>query len=153
MHTNLIDTGLTKQRSNSMSKMDKNQGGQYYGVKMWHSNGWNAGDFLKKSTHPTQSNVKVHSTSTLTGPCDQKLNKKAPPLLHFEFWWHKRRRRGGRKSGQKKSTTWELDCVFQQHSLTKGGGRGHVPCPPHGKLHMHAWWKGASATRHTGIHR
>lgn len=58
--------------------------------------------FSRNSTHPTQSNVKVHSMSTLTGPHDQKIGfkKRPPPLLHFEFWWCRRRRRGGRKSGQ-----------------------------------------------------
>lgn len=39
--------------------------------------------FSRNSTHPTQSNVKVHSMSTLTGPHDQKIGfKKRPPLCY-----------------------------------------------------------------------
>lgn len=35
---------------------------------------------FSKSTHPTQSHVKVHSTSILTGPRVKNLNKTAPPF-------------------------------------------------------------------------
>lgn len=57
----------------------------------------------KKSTHPTQSNVKVHSMSILTGPHDRKVGYRGPPfMLHFEFWWCRRWRSGGREKGAKK---------------------------------------------------
>lgn len=58
----------------------------------------------KKSTHPTQSNVKVHSMSILTGPHDRKVGYRGPPfMLHFEFWWCRRWRSGGREKGAKKT--------------------------------------------------
>lgn len=87
--------------------------------------------FSRNSTHPTQSNVKVHSMSTLTGPHDQKIGfkKRPPPLLHFEFWWCRRRRRGGRKSGQNQQHG-NLIVYSNNIHLTKGRGRGRVPCPP-----------------------
>lgn len=87
--------------------------------------------FSRNSTHPTQSNVKVHSMSTLTGPHDQKIGfeKRPPP---FATLWILVMQETTKRWKEKwaKSTTRELDCVFQQHSLTKGRGRGRVPCPP-----------------------
>lgn len=50
--------------SYSMSKTAKIRRAVKTAWKRWHSNGWNAGNFLK-SRHPTQSSVKVHSMSTL----------------------------------------------------------------------------------------
>lgn len=38
--------------------------------------------FSLQSTHPTQSHVKVHSTSILTGPRDQDLGKMGPPFCY-----------------------------------------------------------------------
>lgn len=38
--------------------------------------------FSLKSTHPTQSHVKVHSMSILTGPQDQNLGKIGPPFCY-----------------------------------------------------------------------
>lgn len=96
--------------------------------------------FKKKSTHPTQSHVKVHSMSILTGPPnDQNLGKRGPPfLLHFEFWWCRRWQSGGRGEKGAKLTTQELDCDFQQHSLTwgEGGGDASPALPPQSYTYM-----------------
>lgn len=160
-----IDVSLPRRGSYSMNKTAKNEEGNKNGVKRWHSNGWNAGDFLyktkkkKKSTHPTQSNVKVHSMSILTGPHDRKVGYRGPPfMLHFEFWWCRRWRSGGREKGAKKTKKKKHgDLIVNFNNIHWLRERWEemgpqLPSTP-GKLHIHGWWEGNSATGHTGIHR
>lgn len=81
-----------------------------------------------RSTHPTQSHVKVHSMSNLTGPHDRSLGSIAPLLLHFEFWRCMNFGNAVDKvicGKEAKLTTQELYCDFQQHSLTRGSGGGN----------------------------
>lgn len=113
----------------------------------------------KKSTHPTQSNVKVHSMSILTGPHDRKVGYRGPPfMLHFEFWWCRRWRSGGREKGAKKTKKKKHgDLIVNFNNIHWLRERWEemgpqLPSTP-GKLHIHGWWEGNSATGHTGIHR
>lgn len=80
--------------------------------------------------------------SILTGPRDQKLGKITPPFcytLNFGDAGDDKvvEGKGGKK---KKSTTQELDCEFQQHSLTKGRGREEETDPlPFPRKATHTW--------------
>lgn len=96
----------------------------------------------KKSTHPTQSNVKVHSMSILTGPHDRKVGYRGPPfMLHFEFWWCRRWRSGGREKGAKKQTkknmgTWLWISTFIDWGKGERRQVPSFPPPPESYTYM-----------------